>query len=308
MGDRKRKSLPDAEHVRIAYYGINGSGKTTDLADMARMGTVVGINGEQGFRKRRLLQLGIPVDNIEIAISESDSDLPGASFESLDKLFWELKAELADDPTSVFGLIWDTGTDSQKVMIDQTRQTERERAVRKATREHTEYDQAQMFVDIGWYGIHSQEMGKVLRQFRDLPCSWAIACQEERRDAVAGKPPSIGPALTPSVQGDLMSYSDYVCRLSTAIDEETDETIYLGTFRTEGIAVAKDRDHVMPKPMVQPTFTRVYQYATGQLTAEEDALQQEFLEARGSGKIDESGRPKRRRASEERAATGGRSS
>lgn len=295
-----RKPLPDAEHVRIAYYGINGSGKTTDLADMAHMGTVVAINGEQGFRRRRLQQLGIPVDNIEVAISESDPDLPGASFESLDKLFWGLKAELADNPKAVFGFLWDTATDSQKVMVDQTRAVERQRAVRKATREHTEYDQADMFIDIGWYGIHSQEMGKVLRQFRDLPCSWAIACQEERRDADnKGKPPSIGPALTPAVQGDLMSYSDYVCRLSTAIDEETDETIFLGTFRTEGIAVAKDRDHVMPRPMVQPTFTRVYLYATGQLTVEEDPLQQEFMEAQGSGKIDQSGKAKRRRASEQ---------
>lgn len=299
-----RKRLPDEEFVRVAYYGLNGSGKTTDIADMARFGTVVAINGEQGFRRRRLTELGIPVDNIEVAISESDPDLPGANWNSLDKLFWELKEELTDDPKSVFGLIWDTATDSQKVMLDQTRTAQHTKARAKAHREKTEYELDPFFTDIAWYGINTAEMSKAMRQFRDLRCNWAIACQEERRDADnKGKPPSIGPALTPSVQGDLMSYSDYVCRLSTAIDEETNDTVFLGTFRTEGIAVAKDRDGVMPKPLVTPTFTRVYLYATGQLTVEDDEIQQTYLEARGSGKIDESGRPRRRRASEEAKAS-----
>lgn len=299
---RKRRPIPPADFIRIGYYGINGSGKTTDVADMAHLGKTVAINGEGGFRRRRLEQLGIPVDNIEISISQSDPELPDASFEELNRLFWQLKGELADHPGDPVGLQWDTMTDTQKVMVGQTREVERARAQRKAARERVEYDQAEMFTDIGWFGIHSTEMGQVLRQFRDLPMHWAISCQEERREANQGRPPSIGPALTPAVQGDLMSYCDYVCRLSTLVTEEGDTT-YLGKFQTEGIAVAKDRDHVMPFPMVQPTFTRVFLYATGQLTADDDALQQSYWENHGKTPVDQAGRPRRRRASEEKAAS-----
>src|SRR5215216_22548 len=91
---RGRRSLAESdEFCRVAYYGPNGSGKSTCMADMARLGEVAVVAAEPGLRKRRLAQLGVPVENLQIAVSNQDSGLPDVSFEALDKLFWDLKAE-----------------------------------------------------------------------------------------------------------------------------------------------------------------------------------------------------------------------
>ena len=114
---------------------------------------------------------------------------------------------------------------------------------------------------------------------------------------------SIGPANSPGVQGSVMGYSDFVIRLQV-MENPDDEKNPWRVGRTEphdGIARAKDRDHVLPARMAEPTFTRVLEYYRGSLTADTDPIQQEFEELLTTGALqipDPNRKPRRVRASE----------
>lgn len=278
---RTRKRLTESrEHCRVTYYGENGTGKTTAAAHMAHEGEVAVVAAEPGFRHRRLAELGIPVDRLQLALSTVDPDVPDVTGDHLDGLFYDLRQEyLNGSPDAPIGLLIDTWTEAQVVVTDEVRREELARARRKAT-DAEPWDQSDYFVDVGWHGIVTTRMNLYLRQFRDLPCHWAIVCQQERREPFRGKgSTSIGPANSPSVQRDVMGYSDFVIQLET-MDNEADlkNPWRVGWTVPHGIAKAKDRDGILPARMAFPTFDRVLAYYRGELTVETDPLQQELDE------------------------------
>ncbi len=301
---RTRKPLASTrEFCRVCYYGINGTGKTTSAADMARLGEVAVIAAEPGLRQGRLAELGIPIENLQIALSPHDPDVPNVSRAELDVLFWDLRQEYQDHATHApVGLMVDTTTEVQNVVTDEVRRDEQARLVRK----EEDWDFADTFIDVQWHGIAVAAMNLYLRQFRDLPCHWALCAQEERREPFMGRgSTSIGPANSPGVQGSIMGYSDFVIRLQT-MENPDDPKNPWRVGRTEhhdGIARAKDRDHVLPAKMAEPTFTRVLAYYRGELTAATDPIQQELDELLAAGALeipDPNRKPRRVRASEQR--------
>jgi len=303
---RTRKSLAATSlQCRIAYYGLNGTGKTTDASYMAELGEVAVIAAEPGFRKDRLAELGIPIDRLQLAIANFEPDLPDVTFANLDRLFWDLRQEYLDRAkTAPVGFILDTSTEVQKAITEQVRVQELPRA--KAKDEG--YDFSDYFVQVEWHGIVVNQIQQLLRQYRDLPCHWAICCQEEHREPFRGRGTrSIGPANSPGVQADVMAYSDFVIRLKT-LENEDDPKNPFRIGRTEahtedGIpARAKDRDHVLPDPFAEPTFARVFAYQRGELTAEKDPMQQELMELLTEGKLLDPAVPKPREKRSERLA------
>lgn len=303
---RTRLSLDKAnEFCRVAYYGLNGTGKTTAAAWMAAEGEVAVVAAEPGFRKDRLAELGIPTSNLQLAIGSYLPELPDVSFANMDRLFWDLRQEFMEKSRHApVGLLIDTSTEVQKTFTDAVRIEELARAKAK----DDGYDQSDWFVQVEWHGIVVNQLQLLLRQFRDLPCHWAICAQEEHREPFRGRGTrSIGPANSPGVQADVMAYSDFVIRLKV-LENEADPKEPFRIGRTEahtedGIpARAKDRDHVLPDPFAEPTFRRVLAYFRGELTVENDPTQQELLALLAEGVLVDPSVPKPRERRSERLA------
>lgn len=284
------------EFTRVCYYGPNGSGKSTAMVDMARLGPVAIINSEQGLRKHRLMELGIPIENMQISVDNSAPNLPDVTFEALSQLFWDLKEETTDpSPATPVGLVWDTATDSQITMLTAVRRMMHGKGRAFAEKSGQEYATSEYDMDDKWWSIITGQLDHVIRQFRDLPMHWAIGCQLERRES-GDAPTSIGPAVFPSIQSIIMGSSDYVIRLG--VESWPDgRPLYLGWSRPESPYKAKDRDGVLPNPMVDPTFTRIHSYATRTLTALDDPVQQAWTELTG-GELPSRRPTARRRRSE----------
>lgn len=300
---RARKPLRQSkEHLRVAYYGPNGSGKTTAAAHMAHQGEVAVVAAEPGFRVGRLASLGIPVDNLQLALATYDRDTPDVNHANLDRLFWDLKQEYTEArKTAPVGLLLDTVTEIQGLVTDEVRIEE----LARVRRQNSSYDESDYFIDVAWHGIVVAKVNKLLRQYRDLPCHWAIVCQEEHREPFRGKGSrSVGPAVSPGVQSSVMGFSDFVIQLETLDNPDDPKNPWrIGWTVTHGSPPnkAKDRDGILPARMAFPTFDRVLAYYDGDLRADTDPLQQELEELIQDGTLapqDPAQRPRRVRASE----------
>ena len=59
------------DRVIALFYGDPGTGKTVDLASMARLGKITYIDAEKRLKAGVLRRLGIPVENIDRRVSVS---------------------------------------------------------------------------------------------------------------------------------------------------------------------------------------------------------------------------------------------
>lgn len=239
--------------VNILYYGNPGSGKTTALAHMAKLGRVIHIDSESGLKGKPLQALGVPIERIEL-----HRDI---SYQALESLFWDIKSDLDSDPDAYAGVIWDSITETQKIMLEAVVH----RAVEKANNKGMERDE--FFVDRSDWGVITEQMRRLIRMFRDLPChtGWSAL---ERRDQDDDGTVKYGPALSPAVQTDLMGYVDLICHTDAVLIDN--ESFFVGQFRTEGKYQAKDRLGPMPNKMVTPTVDRVIAYYEGTIDESND--------------------------------------
>jgi hypothetical protein len=271
---------------------------------MAHLGEVAVVAAEPGFRSQRLATLGIPVDNLQLALATYDPTVPDVTANNLDTLFMDMRQEYQESRTTApVGLLLDTVTEVQALTTDEVRIEE----LARAKRQNSSYDESDWFVDVGWHGIVVTRVNRLLRQFRDLPCHWALVCQEEHREPFRGKGSrSVGPAVSPGVQQAVMGYSDFVIELETLDNPDDSKNPWrIGWTVPHGSPThkAKDRDGVLPARMAFPTFTRVMSYYTGELTAATDDLQRELDDLIASGDLAPADtRPRRVRASELAAA------
>lgn len=265
---------PQQEYWNILWYGLNGTGKTTDLAHMAKLGRVPFIRADRSVRKRPLQKLGIPLDNIEL-IDELDT-------EKIRLLSYEFRDRLAADPTSIAGVCIDTATEliarrlEQIVDAEWAKLTPAQQQLAKRKDITKRY-----FVDRDYYQPITQEMRRVVRHYVDLPCHFGISAQVRRDVDESDGHVQVGPSVNPAFQPDLLAYMDFVVRT----DEDgmwpgTDEQIFVGYPRKMGKYLGKDRDHVLPSRIVEPTFDRIIAYATGALDKDHDERQIKYREAR----------------------------
>jgi hypothetical protein len=261
-----------AQYVKLGQYGDVGTAKTTNLASLARLGKVVAIDSEAGLENGPLEDLGIPTDNI---IPFRD-----ITYDALDDLHWQIRAQLDSDPGSIVGVTLDSMTEIVAKLVEQTNDAEIERQIRKAQRRGEDTSSLSKFkVDLSSWGIVTEQVRRLIRRYRDLPChvGWAAL---ERRD-VDQNDGSVhyGPRVNPGLQGDLVGYVGIVAH--TWVDgthPETDAELFVAHMRRTGKYVAKDRFHVTPKRMAVPSFDRIVKYVNGELTADNDPIQQAYRE------------------------------
>jgi hypothetical protein len=261
---------PSQEFLAVLWYGPPGTGKTTDLAYMAHLGNVAYIRADRSVRRRPLTQLGVPVGNIE-PIDELDT-------EALVKMIPKFRQRLEEDPESLAGVAVDTITELLARRMEAIVDLEWKKYVAKCRRDRMEPEaDKRYFVSRDYWQPITQEMRRFVRQMKDLQCHLAISAQPRKDTDEDDGTVQIGPSVNPAFQGDLQAYMDFVIR--TASDgfwPGTDESIFVGYPRHMGKYAGKDREHVLPSRLVEPTFDRVLAYARGELTKDNDARQEEY--------------------------------
>ena len=262
MAQVKASLADQREMVKILYYGDPGSGKTSAMASAAALGNVVYVDAESGLKRGPLARLGVAVDKIE--------PYNTITFDGLESLYWEIKGRLDNDPTSVAAVIIDSITEAQKILLEQIVS----KAVTKATARGMERDPFQ--IDRADWGVNTEQMRRLARRFRDLPCHIAFGALSKREVDDDGSV-IYSPALTPAFQTDLMGYVDVV--IHTGIREIGGQQFYIGTTKPVGKYLGKDRFGILPSAMVNPTLNRVVAYVNGDLTQDSDPLQKAARDA-----------------------------
>lgn len=263
---------PGQQFCRVLYYGPNGTGKTTDLAAMARLGHVAYIRADRSVRKRPLERLGIPASNIE-PIDELDTDAIVTMIRT------DFAQRLEENPDSLAGVCLDTVTELIARRMEGIVDAEWRKTVRQAKARRIDPDRdKRYFVDRDYWQPITQEMRRITRHLVDLKCHFAVSAQVRRDvDTDTGKTER-GPGVNPAFSGDLMAYMDFVIRTETDGVWPDGEDVFVGIPRRSDGYHGKDREHVLPSRLVEPTFDRVLGYVLGELTKDNDERQAEYRE------------------------------
>ena len=168
------------------------------------------------------------------------------SFDALEGLCRQLRAELAADPGAYAGVVVDSLSEVQRALIEQ--------------------DAPGRFrLTQGDYGENTAKLRLLCRHFRDLPCH-SVFITHVRRDQDDDGEVHFGPALTPAVAGDLLGFVDIACYCRAAVRAGSEEPEYVGAFRPGRKFTAKDRYGLLPPRLVSPTFDRILAYVCGRYT------------------------------------------
>ena len=266
----ERKTLANQQDfVRILWYGEPGTGKTSNSAALARLGKVIHVAADPGLKARPLVELGIPVQNIEV-----HDDI---TFTALDELFWDIKELIAaggDD--APVGVLWDSISEAHKKLLEQTAAIGYEKA-RKAGKERE-----RLSIHLEDYGTNSGQMRYLMRRFLDLECHVGFAALTKREQDQNTGYVTYGPDMTPKLAQDLLGYVDVVCKTEVHVVDGHDEPEYWRLFRPVNGWSAKDRFHALPPRLINPTFDRVIAYVNGEMDAESDPDMEAARERRRS--------------------------
>lgn len=259
-------TLDDTEEfVNVLYYGDAGSGKTTAAAHMAKLGRIIVIDAEAGLKKRPLRRLGIETGNI----------LPYkvTTYADLERLYWQVKAKLEEEPGYFAGVVFDSFTEIQKKLIEDITGQRYAKSVSQATRGGFEVKDDPFAVDRDEYGKMTEQCRRITRQFRDLECHTAFVTLT-RRDVDKEGDGGIfyRPALTPAFSTDLLGYVD----IAMYVQEEEDADLgdfsrFVGLTRPTGKYRGKDRYGATPPVFPNPTFDRVVDFVRQEVLEPEEA-------------------------------------
>lgn len=246
------------EFARICLYGKYGTGKTTAAAHAAKLGPVVYIDSEKRLKGGPLRRMGVPIDRIE--------PFRTIEHEALDKLIWDVRGRLHDEPGSVAAIALDGVDETTKLLVGQVLSANNEKLLARAEKRGELVEVNPYQIDIDMWGEMTEQFRLFLRHTKDLECHLVFTSHERRVQDDDGTV-SYGPAATPAVQSDLMSYVDIVGH--TYVDGGH----YVARFGPGTKYEAKDTFGVLPVVMVDPTVDRIVAYIREELTAESDPLQ-----------------------------------
>lgn len=253
----------EQEFARICLYGRYGTGKTTALAHAAHLGKVVHIDAEQRLKGGPLRRLGVPIENIE--------PVRGISYKALNDLCWDVRERLHDSPGSVAAVGFDSITEITKTLVGQVLDINTGKLQERANKRGEVLEANPFQIDIDMWGEMTEQVRRLLRHYRDLPCHLVFTAHE-RRDTDGDGTVSYGPATTPAVQQDLMGYVDIVGH--TYLDEGR----YMARFAPGTKYQAKDTFGVLPPIMAQPTVERIVAYVNEEITTDTDPIQMAWAE------------------------------
>lgn len=263
------------EWVNALYYGEPGSGKTTDAASMAKLGgTIVYIDAEAGLKVQPMKRLKIPTTRILRYRVET--------FDDLQNLYWQLKAKLEEQAERIaqakkdgeeipaeerakfiIGTVFDSMTEIQKKLLEGITNARFAKSKAQAERAGMVNQDDPFETDRDEWGKMTEMCRRVTRQFRDLECHTAFVCLDRRevdKEATEGGV-FYRPALTPAFANDLMGYVDTVIYTSReAVDDQRDESQFVGITTATGKYRGKDRYGVLPAAFPNPTFDRLVKF------------------------------------------------
>lgn len=256
------------DYLKVLWYGLEGSTKTTSLATAANEcpegSYILVINAEGGLKVKALKKHGVDTSKIRIFPNpQSDEVLNDAS---LEKIFLRVQADLIERPGSWFAVGIDSITEVGQLLTDEA-QADRVARLRKRAQQGVEIDPN--FVDRDDYGVSVKIIRKWVRRFRDLPCHLMITALQRRDVDEDTNQVMYGPACSPSAVNDLMGYVDIAIMLRAADDDKP----IRGLTKEGGKFRVKDRFEVLPKVMVEPTFDRILDYFREDTTEEDDPFQ-----------------------------------
>jgi hypothetical protein len=284
MRSKPLASLDESdEFLNCLFYGKEGSGKTTAMAEMANFGSVVIINAEAGLRTRALRRQGIETSNIRVYPDRSAGEK--LTFDGLKALYERLYADLLKDPNAWAGIGMDSITDVTQSILDEVS------GARTASLQRRGEDTDPWWTDRDDYNGMGKRLRYLLRRFRDLPCHFVVTALERRDLDEDSGTVMYGPAVSPSLATDLLGYVDLALAFKGA-DEE--QPFRAATSRARKYRV-KDRDGVLPPVLANPRFGRLLDYYDGVLTKENDPdqalikVKKTKAEIKAEAEVDETG-------------------
>lgn len=269
-------SMEDAdEWYRVMFFGVEGTGKTTDVALVTRVvpkGQILMINAEAGAKKSALARHGVDTSRIALYPPKGQQ----LTFEGLERLFYRVQADLEADPDSWGAVVWDSATAIYQKLLDDVIEADMRKTAEILQRANkgrggragnlTMRDRFE--TDRDDFAAMSNQFRLLLRKYRSLHCHLLITALERRDEDKKAKTVTIGPAVSPALQTDLLGYMDAVIR--TQVNEHG---VYFGRTQPTDVARGKDRLNVLPVEMVDPTIERIHLYVTGALTEDTDRAQ-----------------------------------
>lgn len=220
------------EYLRVVLYGDQGVGKSTSLASLAHGGKVAIADTENSLRLKALKQRGIPTENLLIWTDWS--------YSGMEQFYVTVKAQLEDEPGSIFAVGIDTGTAlTQWLLEEAVRDSLATPAMMKA---HPGRTSLEVFRDD--YGTLAEMVrSTITRKIYQLPCHVVITAHARRGENENGNV-RVGPDFPPAVQSALMTYSDWVLRL-TREEKKANDPIRFIRSAPRGNVEAKDRYGVL---------------------------------------------------------------
>jgi hypothetical protein len=261
------------EYFKILYYGEPGSGKTSAACAMARLGPMYLVDAEAGAKARPLRKLGIPTKNIR--------PIHITGYKDLDDFYWRLKRELEEDPDAVVGVSFDSYTEIHQVLLNEQVMQRHGKAVRAASNSAGELmyevEDSEFDVELKQHGIVTEQLRRITRRFRDLPCHVAfVTLAKKDLDGETGEVVYL-PALPPKFGLNLRGYVDLVAYVRQ-VPGVNDSSGYIGVFRDTGKYRGKDRLGGTPVALADPAFDRVAACITETLDLDDDPVQQRYLD------------------------------
>ena len=256
-GLKTRKASDDRSLPSLCIYGGPGTGKTTLAAssvDVPDMNPVLHLNIENGTQSVSSIYPDLEIIDID-------------RFKQLQEAYNELYKGQDFDAQTCAGyrtIILDNVTEGQKKGMEHIFQAEKLAA---QGINFTEFVMA-TFANGGW-NQSSEQMRKMIRAFRELPCYVIIVAWELDIEKSESRH-KWTPAFTAKLAGEMPGMVNDVYRLALGLDGTT-RTLQTGLSKD---VVAKDRTRRLPFKLDNPTMKLVHDYWTGALVkSEEDTPQ-----------------------------------
>lgn len=245
-----------AEYTRALYYGREGTGKTTAALRATDGGLVYLVSAEGGTKRDPLRKLGVDLSRIRVFRPEEGELI---AVRDLENVHSHVLSKLQEQPGSIHAVVIDSLTEVQQQLLEQV-------VHKRVTKSLVEVDPD--FIDRSDYGTTNNQLQKLMRRFRDLPCHLIVTALERDKE----KEDEVGPALSPGLATAVLGYMDVVLRFGSA--DGSYRARAKGTKRIR----AKDRFGALPEVIAEPSFPRIESFLTGEITDEDDQLQMEMRE------------------------------
>lgn len=249
-----RKASDDRSLPSVCIYGGSGTGKTTLAAssvEVPAMNPVLHINIENGTQSVRDIYPDLEIIDITM-------------FKQLQAVYTDLYRGQDTEAQTCAGyrtVILDNLTEGQSKGMEHIFQSDKLAA---QGINFTEFQMASW--ENGGWNKSSQQMRKLIRAYRELPCYIILVAWEVDVDKSKDRH-KWTPAFTAKLAGEMPGMVNDVYRLSIGRDG-------IRTLQTSLSAdvVAKDRTRKLPKKLQNPTMPLIHDYWSGTLvkSAEDD--------------------------------------